>query len=128
MEPERRRHQFQAPKGAARPGTTASGTAQHHSRIKLADDISKSVAHQHHRMLGFKSEEAGLSRAKAGVMRRLSMVALRATARQVLRGLAIVGPPCIHQHNAREAARRAHLDAFGADRGAPWRNPTNGGG
>ena len=73
-------------------------------------------------------EEAGLSRAKAGVMRRLSMVALRATARQVLRGLAIVGPPCIHQHNAREAARRAHLDAFGADRGAPWRNPTNGGG
>ena len=57
-------------------------------------------------------------------MRRLSMVALRATARQVLR----VAPPCIHQHNAREAARRAHLDAFGADRGAPWRNPTNGGG
>ena len=77
-------------------------------------------------MLGFKSEEAGLSRAKAGVMRRLSMVALRATARQVLRGLAIVGPPCIHQHNAREAARRAHLDAFGADRGAQWHNPTNG--
>ena len=53
---------------------------------------------------------------------------IRATARQVLRGLAIVGPSCIHQHNAREAARRAHLDAFGADRGAPWRNPTNGGG
>ena len=77
-------------------------------------------------MLGFKSEEAGLSRAKVGVMRRLSMVALRATARQVLRGLAIVGPPCIYQHNAREAARRAHLDAFGADRGAQWRNPTNG--
>ena len=56
------------------------------------------------------------------------MVALRATARHVLHGLAIVGLPCIHQHNAREAARRAHLDAFGADRGAPWRNPTNGGG
>ena len=55
-------------------------------------------------------------------MRRLSMVALRATARHVLRGLAIIAPPCIHQHNAREAARRAHLDAFGADRGAPWRN------
>ena len=52
----------------------------------------------------------------------------RATARHVLRGLATVGLPCIHQHNAREAARRAHLDAFGADRGAPWRNPTNGGG
>jgi hypothetical protein len=46
----------------------------------------------------------------------------------VLRGLAVVGPPCIHQHNAREAARRAHHDAFGANRGAPWRNTTEGGG
>jgi hypothetical protein len=56
--------------------------------LQLADDISKSVAYQHHRMLGFKkSEKAGLSRAKAGVMRRLSMVALRCTARHVLRGL-----------------------------------------
>ena len=35
---------------------------------------------------------------------------------------------CIHQHNARETARRAHHDAFGNDRGAPWRNPTDGGG
>ena len=82
--------------------------------LKLADDISKSVAKQHHRMLGFKSENAGRSRAKAGVMRRLSMVALRSTARHVLRGLAIVGPPCIHEHNARETARRAHHDAFGS--------------
>lgn len=32
------------------------------------------------------------------------------------------------EHNAREAARRAHHDAFGANRGAPWRNPTEGGG
>ena len=96
--------------------------------LKLADAISKSVAKQHHRMLGFKSEDAGRSRAKAGVMRRLSMVALRSTARHVLRGLAVVGPPCIHQHNARETARRAHHDAFGNDRGAPWRNPTDGGG
>ena len=63
----------------------------------------------------------------AGVMRRLSMTALRSTARQVLRGLAIVGPACVHQRNAREAARRAHLDTFGTDRGAPWRDPTNGG-
>ena len=56
------------------------------------------------------------------------MVALRATApRHVLRGLAVVGPSCIHQHNARQTARAAHLDAFGADRGAPCRNPTNGG-
>ena len=41
-------------------------------------------------MLGFKSEAGGLSRAKVGVMRHLSMVALRSTARHVLRGLAIV--------------------------------------
>ena len=40
--------------------------------------LYKNLAHQRHRMLGFKSEEAGLSRAKAGVMRRLSMVARRA--------------------------------------------------
>ena len=38
----------------------------------------------------------------------LSMTALRSTARHVLRGLAIVAPACIHQRNAREAARRAH--------------------
>ena len=97
------------------------------SRAKKTFDISVSIAHQHHRKLGFKSKEGGLARAKAGVMRRLSMTALRSTARHVLRGLAIVGPSCIHQRNAREAARRAHLDAFGANRGAPWRDPTNGG-
>ena len=97
--------------------------------LGLANDISVSIAHQHHRKLGFKSKEGGLARAKAGVMRRLSMTALRSTAWHVLRGLAIVGPVCIHQRklNAREAARRAHLDAFGADRGAPWCDPTNGG-
>ena len=77
-------------------------------------------------MLGFKSEEAGLSRAKAGVMRRLSMPALHATARLVLRGLATVTHPCTHQHNAREAARRAHNDAWTVVRRAPWLNPTNG--
>ena len=49
----------------------------------------------------------------------------KSTARHALRGLAIVSPPCIHQHNAREAERRAHHDAFGADRGAPGRNPTD---
>ena len=48
--------------------------------IKLASDISRSIAHQHHRALGFKSVKGGLSRAKAGVMRRLSMVALRCSA------------------------------------------------
>ena len=92
--------------------------------LQLADDISKSAAYQHHRMLGFKSENAELSRAKAGVMRRLSMAVLRCIARHVLRGLAVVAPPCIHQHNAREAERRAH-HAFSANRGIPWSNPTS---
>ena len=128
MRVEERERERERERGVSRNASKKNSFKKNDGLLKLADDISKSVAHQHHRMLGFKSEEAGLSRAKAGVMRRLSMVALRATARQVLRGLAIVGPPCIHQHNAREAARRAHLDAFGADRGAPWRNPTNGGG
>ena len=50
------------------------------------------------------------------------------SARHVLRGLAIVAPPCTYEHNARETARRAHHDAFGNDRGAPWRDPTEGGG
>ena len=59
-------------------------------------------------MLGFKSEAGGLSRAKVGVMRRLSMVALRSTARATCCG--------------------GHHDAFGNDRGATWRNPTDGGG
>ena len=69
----------------------------------------------------------GLSRAKACVMRRLSTPHPCAAWPLVLRGLSIVGPPCIHQHNAREAERRAHHDAFGANRGTPWSNPTNGG-
>ena len=90
-------------------------------------DLKLKLVSTYHRKLGFKSKDGGLARAKAGVMRRLSMTALRSTARHVLRGLAIVGPACIHQRNAREAARRAHLDAFGANRGAPWRDPTNGG-
>ena len=42
--------------------------------------------------MGFKSEMVGRSRAKEGVMRRLSMVALRATARHVLRGRVVVRP------------------------------------
>ena len=90
--------------------------------LKLIGDISKSVSSQHHRSLGFKSEAAGRARAKAGVMRRLSMVALRATARHVLRGLVVIGPSCIHRHNERQAAaaEQASGDAFGEDRGHRW--------
>ena len=65
----------------------------------------------------------GLSRAKAGVMRRLSMVALRATARHVLRSLAnrrpVVHPPAQRPADAAEHRQ----DAFGPNRGAPLRDP-----
>jgi len=61
-------------------------------------------------------------------MRRLSMVALRSTARHVLRGLVIVGPRASTSTTpGRRRVRRAHHDAFGANRGTPWSNPTNGG-
>ena len=53
--------------------------------------VPNSVAAQHHRKLGlFKSELGGLSRVKARIMQRISMVALRATARQVIRRVALV--------------------------------------
>ena len=31
------------------------------------------------------------------------------------------------EFRALDGFQRAHLDAFGANRGAPWRDPTNGG-
>ena len=72
------------------------------------------------------SELGGRSRAKVGAMRRLLMVAIRATARHVLRGLVLVGPSCIHQHNARRAAEEeaAQDDAFGRNPGGPGPAPT----
>ena len=64
--------------GTAGAGTVGAGTADAETVdanalgiVKLASDNSESIAHQHHRMLGFKGAGAGLSRAKAG---RLSMV------------------------------------------------------
>ena len=75
------------------------------------------------------SENAGLSRAKAGAVRRLSMVALRCTARHVLRGLAIVGSQSTPAHPAQRPGGGAPCplhDTFGADRGVPKGNPTNG--
>jgi hypothetical protein len=32
-------------------------------------------------------------------MRRISMVALKANARQLLRSLALIGPPCVQAHS-----------------------------
>ena len=46
-----------------------------------------------------KQELGGRSRAKAGIMQRISMVALRATARQVIRGVALVGAANVQAHN-----------------------------
>ena len=69
--------------------------------------ISESIAAQHHRKLGFKSELGRRShRAKAGIMQRISMVALRATARQVIRGVALVGAANVHRRIATGGRRR----------------------
>ena len=68
----------------------------------------------HHREHGWKSAKAGYPRAKAGVMRRVSMAVLKATARHTLRGLEIITPQAMHTHTARraksEAAREADFD------------------
>ena len=79
---------------------------------------------QHHRKLGFKSELGGRSRAKAGIMQRISMVALRATARQVIRGVALVGAANVQAHSDRRAektAEAAKYDAFGPNHGGAFR-------
>ena len=65
------------------------------------------------------SARAGIPRAKAGVMRRVSMAILKANARHVLRGLEIIVPQAMHTHVARrarsEAAREADFDEHRAD-------------
>ena len=82
---------------------------------KLCGDIARSIAFQHHREHGWKNAKAGIPRARAGVMRRISMVVLRATARHVLRGLDIIGPQCVHARNTRRDrsnAEQADYDEF----------------
>jgi hypothetical protein len=77
-----------------------------------------------HRKLGFKSELGGRSRAKAGIMQRISMVALRATARQVIRGVVLVGAANVQAHSDRRAektAEAAKYDAFGPNHGGAFR-------
>ena len=46
---------------------------------------------------------AGAQARKGERQRRLSIVALRS---MLLRGLVLIGPSCIHQHNAHKAERR----------------------
>ena len=74
----------------------------------------------------FKNELGGRSRAKAGIMQRISMVALRATARQVIRGVALVGAANVQAHNlsdrrAEKTAEAAKYDAFGPNHGGAFR-------
>jgi hypothetical protein len=59
-------------------------------------------------------------------MQRISMVALRATARQVIRGVALVGAANVqaHTHSDRRAektAEAAKYDAFGPNHGGAFR-------
>ena len=59
----------------------------------------------------------------AGIMQRISMVALRATARQVIRGVALVGAANVQAHSDRRAektAEAAKYDAFGPNHES-WR-------
>jgi hypothetical protein len=92
--------------------------------LEFIGKISESIAAQHHRKLGFKSELGGRSRAKAGIIQRISMVALRATARQVIRGVALVGAANVQAHSDRRAektAEAAKYDAFGPKHGGAFR-------
>ena len=57
-------------------------------------------------------------------MQRISMVALRATARQVIRGVALVGAANVQAHSDRRAektAEAAKYDAFGPNHGGAFR-------
>ena len=56
-------------------------------------------------------------RAKAGMMRRISMAILKATARHLLRGREIIVPQAMHTHVARRARSVAAREAgFGENR------------
>ena len=85
--------------------------------LELIDTLAEVVSFQHHRVHGWKNAKAGICRAKAGIMRRISMAVLRETARHVTRGLDVVGPQCVQARIARRAqssAAEADLDEFRA--------------
>ena len=52
------------------------------------------------------------SRAKAGIMQRISMVTLRATARQVIRGVALVGAANVQAHRDRWTEKTAEAAKY----------------
>ena len=85
--------------------------------VELLHRIAESMAFQHHRAHGWKNAKAGICRAKVGVIRRVSMVVLRETARHVVRGLATVGPQSVLANiaaRAKTTAAEADLDEFRA--------------
>ena len=83
----------------------------------LIDELAEVVAYVHHREHGWRSAKAGICRAREGIMRRVSMVVLRETARHITRGLEIVGPQCVQERAARRmksSAAEADMDEFRA--------------
>ena len=85
----------------------------------LIERTAVAVAALHHREHGWKNARAGIPRAKAGVMRRISMAVLKATARHTLHGLEMIVPQAMHTHAERRArsaaAREADFDEHRAD-------------
>ena len=86
---------------------------------KLIHSTAVTVAALYHREHGWKNARAGIPRAKAGVMRRVSMAVLKATARHTLHGLEMMAPRAMRQHAVRRAmslaAREADFDEHRAD-------------
>ena len=96
--------QWQIPLDRSRP-RQRDGTAGGRHRI----------AERHHRPFGWKNANAGISRARAGVMRRISMAILRATAQHLLSGLDIIGPNSIYASEERRrqtSASEAEHDEY----------------
>ena len=85
----------------------------------LIEKTAVAVARLHHREHGWKNARAGIPRAKAGVMRRISMAVLKTTARHVLHGLEMIVPQAMHTHAERRmrsaAAREADFDEHRAE-------------
>ena len=85
----------------------------------LIERTAVAVAALHHREHGWKNARAGIPRANAGVMRRISMAVLKATARHTLHGLEMIVPQAMHTHAERRArsaaAREPDFDEHRAD-------------
>ena len=85
----------------------------------LIEKTAEAVATLHHREHGWKNARAGIPRAKAGVMRHISMAVLKATTRHTLHGLEMIVPQAMHTHAERRArsaaAREADFDEHRAD-------------